>query len=357
MIIEMNTIMTIILFLLIFGIVVISHEFGHFIIGKRNGIRVVEFAVGMGPTLISFKKGETKYSLKLLPFGGACIFDGEDGIESEEGAPDEHSFTGANVRARIATVFAGPFFNFVLAFVFSLVIVAFNGSDRPTVQQVVEDSAAEAAGILPGDEIRRINGERVYVYREVSLISALNQGEPMDIEIKRDGEIINVSLTPLYDDADNRYYIGFRGMGGRTECNPIEVFQCSVYEVRYWVKTTYKSLLMLLQGRAKKEDVSGPIGIAQFVGDNYKEAKTYGASTVIFTMMNIVILLSVNLGIFNLLPLPALDGGRLVFMLLEIIRGKPIPPEKEGMVHFAGLVVLMVLMVFVMYNDIVRLFR
>lgn len=350
-------IVTIILFLIIFGIVVISHEFGHFIIGKRNGIRVVEFAVGMGPTLFSFQKGETKYSLKLLPLGGACMFDGEDGVAEEGGVIDEHSFIRANVWARIATVFAGPFFNFILAFAFSLILVAFTGADRPVVQKITEDSAAEAAGILAGDEIRRINGERVHIYREVSLISALNQGETMEIEIERGGEIFNITLTPAYSEADGRYYIGFTGSGELIKCNPAQVFQYGAYEVRYWIKATYKSLIMLLQGRAKKEDVSGPIGIAQFVGDNYEEAKEYGTSTVIFTMMNIVILLSVNLGIFNLLPIPALDGGRLVFMFLEVIRGKPIPPEKEGMVHFAGLVVLMILMVFVMYNDIMRIVR
>lgn len=349
-------IIKIILFFIIFGIVVISHEFGHFLIGKRNGIRVVEFAVGMGPTLFSFQKGETKYSLKLLPLGGACMFDGEDGVSEEDGVIDEHSFIRANVWARIATVFAGPFFNFLLAFAFSLVLVAFIGADRPVVYQVVEGSAAEEAGILAGDEIRRINGERICVYSEISLISSLNHGEEMEIEIKRDGKVQNVALTPSYNDEDGRYYIGLIG-SGREECNPVQVFQYGIYEVRYWVKATYKGLIMLLKGEVKKEEVSGPIGIAQFVGENYEVAKTYGVSTIIFTMMNIVILLSVNLCIFNLLPIPALDGGRLVFMLLEVIRGKPIPPEKEGMVHFAGLVALMILMVFVMYNDIARIFR
>lgn len=350
-------IIKIILFLIIFGIVVISHEFGHFLIGKRNGIRVMEFAVGMGPTLFSFQKGETKYSLKLLPFGGACIFDGDDGLSEEDRVIDEHSFIRANVWARIAAVFAGPFFNFLLAFAFSLIMVAFNGSDRPVVQQIMEDSAAQEAGIVAGDEIRRINGERIHIYREVSLISVLNQGEPMEIEIERDGEIKNVTLTPLYNTEDARYYIGLRGSGELIKCNPAQVFQYSIYEVRYWVKATYKSLFMLISGRAKKEDVSGPIGMAQFVGETYDEAKSYGISTVVFTMINIVILLSVNLCIFNLMPIPALDGGRLVFMILEVIRGKPIPPEKEGMVHFAGLVALMILMVFVMYNDIMRIFR
>lgn len=349
-------IITIILFLVIFGIVVLSHEFGHFIIGKRNGIRVVEFSVGMGPSLFSFQKGDTKYSLKLLPLGGACIFDGEDGVAAKEEGADEHSFLSANVWSRIATVFAGPFFNFLLAFVFSLIIVAFNGSDRPVIQRVIDNSAAKEAGIMEGDEILRINGERTRIYREVSLISALNKGGSMNIELKRGDTVFNVILTPKYSQEDGRYYIGL-GAGEFVKCGPLEVFEYSIYEVRYWVKATYKSLLIMLQGQAKKEDISGPIGIAHFVGETYQEVKPYGTSSVIFTMMNIVILLSVNLGILNLLPLPALDGGRLVFMFLEVVRGKPISPEKEGMVHFAGLVVLMILMVLVMYNDIVKIFK
>ena len=339
---------TVILFLLIFGVVVISHEFGHFLIGKRNGIRVVEFAIGMGPTLFSFTKGETKYSLKLLPIGGACMFDGEDGVAAEDGVQDEHSFLSANVWARIATVSAGPLFNFLLAFVFSLIIVAFTGTDRPIVQQFMEDSAAEEAGLQVGDEIVNINGERIHLYREVSLISALNKGQTMDIVVKRNGEKQEITLVPKYSEEDGRYYIGLVGAGEYMKCNPVQVFQYGWYEVKYWVKATYKSLLMLLQGQATKDDVSGPIGIAQFVGDTYEEVKPYGISSVIFTMMNIVILLSVNLGIMNLLPLPALDGGRLVFMFIEVIRGKPVSPEKEGMVHFAGLVVFMILMVFIM---------
>lgn len=348
---------TVILFLLIFGVVVISHEFGHFLIGKRNGIRVVEFAIGMGPTLFSFTKGETKYSLKLLPIGGACMFDGEDGVAAEDGVQDEHSFLSANVWARIATVSAGPLFNFLLAFVFSLIIVAFTGTDRPIVQQFMEDSAAEEAGLQVGDEIVNINGERIHLYREVSLISALNKGQTMDIVVKRNGEKQEITLVPKYSEEDGRYYIGLVGAGEYMKCNPVQVFQYGWYEVKYWVKATYKSLLMLLQGQATKDDVSGPIGIAQFVGDTYEEVKPYGISSVIFTMMNIVILLSVNLGIMNLLPLPALDGGRLVFMFIEVIRGKPVSPEKEGMVHFAGLVVFMILMVFIMYNDIARIFQ
>lgn len=358
---------TIILFLVIFGLVVVSHEFGHFLIGRRSGIRVLEFSVGMGPTLFSFEKGGTKYSLKLLPLGGACMFDGEDGnLQENEKIPEDTgegaeflkegcAFTEAGVWKRIATVFAGPFFNFLLAFVFALIIVAFTGVDRPVVQGFMEDSPAQTAGLQEGDLITKIGHERIHVYREVSLISALNEGESLKICFERDGERMETVVTPMYDEAAGRYYIGLMGAGEYMKCNPLQVFQYSIYEVEYWVKATYKSLGMLLTGQASKDDVSGPIGMAQFVGDTYEEVKPYGVSSVIFTMMNIVILLSVNLGILNLLPLPALDGGRLVFMLIEVVRGKPIPPEKEGMIHFAGFVAFMILMIFVMYNDIMKL--
>ena len=188
------------------------------------------------------------------------------------------------------------------------------------------------------------------------MATELTQGEPITLQIKRGEQILDVTVSPRYDERDGMYYIGL--MSSETiKCNPAQVFQYSFYEIRYMVKMTYKSLLMLLQGQVTKDDVSGPIGIAQMVGVNYEVAKTYGVSTVIFTMMEFIILLSVNLAILNLLPIPALDGGRLVFLILEVFRGKPVPPEKEGMVHFAGLVVLMVLMVFVMFNDIMRLIR
>ena len=380
---------TIILFIIIFSIVVISHELGHFIIGRRNGIRVVEFSVGMGPTLFSFMKGGIKYSLKLLPIGGACMFDGEDGVASIQEDREEPggmyrragvepasspavsgerdfggyqieaegvAFTEAGVWKRIATVFAGPFFNFILAFVVAVVLTAFSGADLPVIGQLTADSAAEEAGLQPGDRITRINHEKIHFYREVVVISSLNQGETLEVHYERNGEKGVANVQPRYDERMGRYYMGFSGAGEYLKCNPLQVFQYGFYEVEYYVKTTYKSLGMLIRGKVTKDDVSGPIGIAQFVGESYDQAEeNYGTTSAILTMMEIVVLLSVNLGILNLLPLPALDGGRLLFMLVEVVRGKPVPPEKEGMVHFAGLVVLMILMVFIMYNDIMRL--
>ena len=354
---------TIILFLIIFGVVVISHELGHFLIGRRNGIRVLEFAIGMGPTLFSFEKGGVKYSLKLLPIGGACMFDGEDGVaaQDDDGTETEPegpgvAFTEVGVWKRIATVFAGPFFNFILAFVVALILTAVSATDLPIIGEVAKNTAAMESGLQAGDVITQINHEKIHFYREVAVISAMNRGEALEIHFTRDGQENVISLVPKYDANKGRYYIGITGPGEYLECNPLQTFQYGFYEVLYYAKTTYKSLGMLVRGRVNKDDVSGPVGIAQFVGETYDEAEeNYGTTSAILTMLEVVVLLSVNLGIMNLLPLPALDGGRLLFMFVEVIRGKPIAPEKEGLIHFAGLVVFMVLMVFIMYNDIMKI--
>lgn len=357
-------IVTIIVFVLIFSIVVISHELGHFLLGRLNGIHVVEFSVGMGPVILRKQGKETLYTLKLLPIGGACMFEGEDGLISEDNKDEngnaikvQGSFQNANVWGRISTVFAGPFFNLILAFLLSLIIVGFGYIDKPVIQGITEGYPAEAAGIQVGDTIIRVNGERIRLYREISLISYANRGENLEIQYERDGERYTAQIKPQYDQNTGRYFIGLQGAGEYVKCKGLEVFQYGFYEVRYWLISTFKSLGMMFQGQVKADDLAGPVGIAQVIGDAIEETKPMGLPTVVLTMINIAILLSVNLGVLNLLPLPALDGGRLVFLLVEVVRGKPIPPEKEGMVHFAGFVLLMMLMVFVLYNDIMRLFQ
>lgn len=349
-------IVTIISFILIFCVLVISHEFGHFIVAKANGIHVVEFFVGLGPTLFHYTKGGTKYSLKLIPFGGACVFEGEDGMAEEKGEISEGAFPSAKVGARIATIFAGPFFNFLLAFFIAVILVAFSGTDRPVIRALTQGGQAEAAGLQAGDLITKIDREKIHVYRQISLISALNEGEPLTVTYERDGESHTTVVTPTYDEAADRYYIGIMGAGEYMKCSTLQTFQYAFYEVDFVTKLTFKSLKILFTGKATRDDVAGPVGMVKLVGDTYEEAKPYGVSSVVLSMMNIALLLSVNLGIMNLLPIPALDGGRLVFLLLELIRGKPVPPDKEGMVHLAGMIGLMVLMVLVLFNDITKFF-
>ncbi len=354
--------MTIIIFILIICVIVVSHELGHFLLAKANGITVREFFVGMGPTICSFTRNGTKYSLKLFPVGGACMFEGEDGREEEDEIGEKQplssgAFTNASVWARISTVVAGPVFNFILAYLLALIIVGTTYSDRPVVQDVIPGFPAQEAGMQSGDIITRLGGERVHLSREISLITTLRQGETLEVEYIRDGEICRTVLTPRLDNESGRYLLGFQGYAEYFKCSPLQVFQYSYYEVRYGLKATVKSLEMMVQGKADKEEVSGPIGIAVLVDDVAEQTKPYGIWAVTVNMINLAMLLSVNLGVLNLLPLPALAGGRLVFLLLEVVRGKPIPPEKEGLVHLAGFALLCGLMVLIMYNDIVKLLR
>ena len=219
-----------------------------------------------------------------------------------------------------------------------------------------QSGPAMEAGLQSGDVIRRINGESIHIYREVTLVSMMNYGEPLSMTIERDGEKKVINLIPQYDKEDNRYYIGIRGAGQYLKCNPFQVFQYGFYETAYWLKATYKSLGLIFRGHFSKDDVAGPVGVVKVVDDTYEQTAPYGPAAVILTFLSLATLLTVNLGVINLLPLPALDGGRLLFLLLEAVRGKPIPPEKEGMVHLAGFAVLMFVMILVLFNDISRFF-
>lgn len=347
--------MTLILFLLIFGIVVVSHEFGHFLIAKMNGIHVVEFSVGMGPKLLAFQKGDTLYSLRLLPLGGACMFEGEDGLNVQEGESSEGAFNNAGVWARIATVAAGPFFNFILGAIVASIMVSMMVIRLPIVN-IAENSAAVEAGLQDGDKILSLNGEKIYLFEEMSLFNYVNGGNEVLVEFERDGQVLETRLTPKYDEASAGYKLGVYCAAYAQE-QGIARLKYAWYEMRYCAINTYKSLLMLVQGRVKSDDVAGPVGIAvNVVGKTYEETKEYGVGTVVLNMLNITLLLTINLGILNLLPIPALDGGRLVFLFIEVVRGKPIPPEKEGMVHFVGLVFFLCLMVFVFFNDLRNIF-
>lgn len=346
---------SIICFIIIFCVIVVSHEFGHFIIAKKNGIHVVEFFVGMGPTLFSFVKGDTKYSLKLFPIGGACVFEGEDGLETEKGELSEGAFPNAPVWVRFATVFAGPLFNFLTAYVMAMILVWACGVVTPVIQTVANESGAMEAGLMPGDVICEMNGSNIHLQDQVSFYSFINKGEPITITYERDGVKGETVVYPKFNEEENRYYMGITS-GEFVDCNVPQVFKYAFHTMEYMVQYTVKSLSMLVQGQVSKDDVSGPVGIVKVVDETYDMAKEYGASSVALSMLNIALLLSVNLGIINLLPLPALDGGRLVFLLIEAIRRKPVPPEKEGMVHLAGMMALMVLMVLVLFNDITKFF-
>ncbi len=343
--------MKILLALLIFCVIVISHELGHFLIAKANGIAVTEFCIGFGPTLFGFTRNGTKYSIKPIPLGGACIFDDEDPENLAES-----SFLKANVWARIATIAAGPIFNFILAFILALFVIGSTGYPTTELESVTEGGAAEAAGIQEGDVILKMDNERVYLYPEVILNTQFSTGETVSFTYERDGEKHVADITPKYSEADGRYLYGFAFGAYTGSRTPVKTLEYSYYYVRYQIKMTLKSLQMLVTGRVSADQLSGPVGMTVVVGEVFDSAKQGGVSTITLSMLDMAILLSANLGVMNLLPIPALDGGRLVFLFVEAIRRKPINPEKEGMVHFIGIAFLMLLMVFVLYNDIARLF-
>jgi len=352
---------TIIAFIVIFTVVVVAHEFGHFLLAKNSGIKVKEFSVGMGPLLFKKTKGETDYVIRLLPIGGACMFEGEDGnYDGENEEPKdlreiEGTFQSASVWGRIATVVAGPLFNIILAYLLAIFLCWFCGADIPVLDGVAPGSAAEEAGIQAGDTIVAFGNQRTYLRQEITVLAYLSDGSPMDVTYERDGVEYTTTLTPKYSEESGRYLFGLDWAETYVDCSDISVFKYSAYEVRYWLLTTFQSLGYLFSGNASAEDVSGPVGIAQVIDNTIEETSQFGLFTVILNMINITVLLSINLGVMNLLPFPALDGGRLVFLLIEAVRGKPISPEKEGLVHMIGFVALMILMVFVLFNDIMRI--
>ena len=428
--------MKIVIAIVIFSAIILFHEFGHFLFAKLNGIEVTEFSLGMGPRLFSVQKGETRYSLKLLPLGGSCAMVGED--TAEEDLPG--SFNAAPVWGRISVVAAGPVFNFILALILSVIIVGFVGYDPAEVMEVQKDSPAAEAGLQKGDIIIEYDGYHIDLAKDLYVYSYLNELEekPLTIKVKRDGKEQTVTYTP---DATVRYLLGFnrsdassmtvesliQGMPleeaglqagdtimaingvqipdgeaydaylkehplsdepveityerdgldytatitpreyrtpqlgfsvnyGYTNTSGLGVIKYAALDVKYMIRTTILSLKELVTGHLGMKDLSGPVGVVDAIGTTYEESKSEGTLMLWMNMLNMAVLLSANLGVMNLLPLPALDGGRLVFLVLEAIRRKPVNREIEGRIHFAGLMFLMVLMVVVMYNDILKIF-
>ena len=336
--------------ILLFSAIILFHELGHFLLAKANGIRVNEFSLGLGPTIVGFTKGETKYSIKLLPFGGACMMEGEDSQSD-----DDRSFQKKSVWARISVVAAGPIFNFIMAFVLAVIILGNIGISTPTVAQVEDGYGAQTAGLQAGDEIIKMNHKHIHFFKEISMYTLFHAGETVEVTYERNGERHIVEVQPTYDEEQGRYRYGIDGSGEYTKVGPIKTLQYSVYEVKYWIQYTVGSLKMLLTRQVSVNDLSGPVGIVKTIGDTYDMSKADGAFYVWMNLLNLALLLSANLGVMNLLPIPALDGGRLVFLVIEAIRGKRVSEDKEGMVHFIGLLCLFGLMILIMFNDIRKL--
>lgn len=434
-------IVNIIIAVLMIGFLVVAHEFGHFIVAKANGVAVVEFAVGFGPRILHVKKGETDYALRLIPFGGACVMLGDAMMEMGDEAAEydeSRALSAKSVWARIAIVVAGPFFNFIIAFIFAVIIIASVGIDPCTVDVVEKDSPAYEAGLEAGDLITKINNNNMAFSKEYSFYNYYHGNETMNITYKRNGEKytttvipvyrtsqvyrigvvvsdnvnittvtkdspadkaglkigdiimsvdgqklseslkisdiisdsqgkevtmvvkrgdseISLSVTPSITDVEE-YYTGFDSYGYRVKQSPAATIGYAFKEVGYWIEVVVKSVGMMFTGKVSVNDLSGPVGVVDSVNTVVEQSKPDGVWMVCLNLFNYIVMLSANLGVMNLLPLPALDGGKLLFLIIEALRGRPVKPEHEGMVHFVGMVLLMMLMVYVMFKDIIRLF-
>lgn len=369
------------------GVIIFVHESGHFLIAKANGIAVIEFSIGMGPRLFSFLFHGTRYSLKAIPFGGSCQMKGDDFEEvfgpmddeeedeasekaetkkipepkPEETAPmvrkgkyEDDKFSSKSVWARISVIFAGPFFNLLLGMALALVVLGIGGVDLPKLGGVMENYPAAEAGIHGGDRIVSINGKGVTVYREILLYLEEAKNQPISVTFEHEGERKTVTLTPKQDENGNFYY-GFR-MGNREKVSFPKLLLYSANEVRYGLKATFMGLKMMFTEKMGINSLSGPVGVTSVMSEVAEEASVDGPLYVMLNVMNLMILISVNLGIMNLLPLPALDGGRLSFLFVEALIGRKVPKEKEAIVHLVGIVLLLLLSVVVLFNDIRRLF-
>lgn len=373
--------MSIFIAILIFTAVVVFHELGHFLLAKKSGIVVNEFSAGMGPKLVSYVKdnngrrhvfffkwkpdffekpeyeGRTVYSWKLFPIGGACMMKGE--LEEEGKDVSEGSFNAATVWQRIATVAAGPIFNFILAYFLAMFIVGFAGYDSNKIAEnaLTEGYPMQEAGLMPGDYIVKYDGSNIHSIRELSLHLQLHPvtKEPVMVTYQRDGEKHTVEVVPVLDEETGRYKIGMSLGTVREKANALEVVRYSGREVRFWIVSTVESLAQMIRGKVKADDISGPVGIVNMIGTTYTESKQISAMSAFLSMINISILLSANLGVMNLLPIPALDGGRLVFLIIEAVRRKPMDQSKEAVIHMIGFMALMALMVFILFNDVRKL--
>ena len=347
--------------LLILSFIVMVHEFGHYLAGRLCGIGIVEFAVGMGPKIIGWERKGIKYSLRAIPIGGFCSFVGED-----EENPAPNAMNKMPVWKRFVTVASGPVMNFVLAYVVCAILLAnfMNTILMPRIDAVIEDMPAYEAGFQAGDVVTAIDGIEISYDNDGaekmrSIVQAADDNTVLEFTVDRDGETVELELSPAlvpvpYINAQtgeeyvrDTYQIGIQfGVRNYT-------FSEAIVGAGGYMVDTAKMMVEALKNLVFKgegvDEMSGPVGIISVMSEQVKEG--------MYMILYLIFIISLNLGIMNLLPLPALDGGRLIFLAVEGITRKRVPPEKEGLVHALGLFLLMGLMVFITYNDIVRLIK
>ncbi len=333
---------------LIFGLLVFVHELGHFLAAKRAGIRVEEFSLGFGPKLVTFPRGETEYAIRAFPLGGFVRMAGEGPEKSE----DSRGFNRKSVGQRMGVIIAGPLMNFILAAIMFSLLIHFSGiptgeiATNTQIGEIILGEPADKAALLPGDTITAVDGVAVSQWDELVAIISASPGKELNLSVARGNEDLTVKLTPKARAEDGRGWIGITP----TYAVRTPGFLESLWQgLRQTVYIAYYILIQLLRmfTRQAPADLTGPLGVAQIIGQAARLGFLY--------VLNIAAVINVNIGLFNLFPIPALDGSRLFFLLTEKLRGRPIDPERENLFHLVGFALLMVLAVFVLYRDVVRI--
>ena len=350
--------MSIVIAIIIFSLIITIHEFGHFIAAKSNGVRVNEFAIGMGPAIFKKKKGETLYALRVFPIGGYCAMEGED-KESADG----RAFCQKAVWRRMIIVVAGVCMNMILGLVLLMVQTATSDAIvTTTVSKFEEGAVSHETGLEVGDEIIAINGMRIFASMDMSYKFTNDEDGVYDMVVVRDGNRVslkNVKLSTAVDEEGNEtIHYDFWVEPGKITAGSVvsQAFKQTATDARL----IYISIADIIRGKYTLKDMSGPVGIVDSIGDVIESERDEDTGKIDWrgladSVLSLSSFITINVGIFNLLPLPALDGGRFIFLLIEAIRRKPVPPEREGMVHTIGMAALLLLMVVITVSDITKL--
>lgn len=385
--------MSIVIAILVLGLIITVHELGHFFMAKLFKVPVREFSIGMGPRLVSKVINNTRYSLKALPFGGSCAMIGEDaagsgdmieyddikidenGLYDFEGVKyskedlDKYNFQAISPVKKFFICLAGPSMNFLLAFLLAFVLVSRIGFDVPVISNVSEGSAAANAkpiSLEKGDEIVGFElpdeKESIICYRDLAVFMQLNNDDilknnyPLAVTFKREAATLKTVVYPTFDETYNKAMIGisFENMYQMPK-NFFDTCKFAAKEFYFYIKTTIMSLRMLIRGKLGANQISGPVGTVAVMGSAINEASAVSLSSMIYTLLTLIVLISANLGVMNLLPIPALDGGRIVFAAIEMITGKPLNKDVEGFANTITMLLLLIFMIWIFGMDIYKL--
>lgn len=341
---DLTTVLSILGAILVISVLACAHELGHFLVAKKLGFGILEFAIGMGPVVWSKTKDGIQYSLRAFPIGGICRFEGED-----EAAQSDTCFNAQPVYKRMLVVVAGPLMNVLLALFLSVITLFCYGDYLPGIVGFAsEEAPAVRAGMQEGDILLSVDGRRIDYYADATDIIAKADSASCTVLVDRGGETVTLTLRDIYSQAEGRNMLGVTISPVRYHFGLWQSVSGSVRYVGSMAGTLFRWLGSIFTQGVQEGDVAGPVGTISIIG----QAVRLGMETI----LRMTVLISINLAVINILPFPALDGGRLMFMLLEALRGKPIAPEREGMVHLIGFAMLMMLIVFLTYKDIARMF-